>query len=139
MTVQAAFAQAGGDLHADEAGAQNHGGFAAFGLCQDCVGIRSGAQQEDVAQMGAGQAGQARGGAGGQQGSVVAKCGAVGAGDGFAGGVQGGDLGGAALDAVFPVEGLGLERGFLGAWLSRKVVFAEQGAVVGDAIVTGRA
>jgi hypothetical protein len=45
--------------------------------------------------------------------------------DGFGSRVQGLHLRGAALDGVLLVEGLGLQRRFLRAWLSGEVVFAE--------------
>ena len=133
--VQAAFAQAGGNLHPNKASTQNDRAFAAFSLSQDRLGVRTAPQQKDVLQMGARQMRQAGVGAGSQQSGVVGQRRTVSAFDLFACGVQPDDLSGTTLNPVLPVERLRLQRRFLGIWLARERVFAQDGAVVWHPIV----
>ena len=66
--VEPAFAQAGRDLHADEACAEDHGARAALRLREDRLRICAAAQNEDVAEPGAGNVVSLRHATGREQG-----------------------------------------------------------------------
>ena len=132
--VEPALAQAGRNLHADEARAEDHGARAAFRLREDRLRVRAAAQNENVAKPGAGNVGSLRYPASREQGRIVGEHRAVRAGNVACCGIDCAHLGGDPLDPPVMVEGLALQRRFLAALLARERVFAQDGAIIGHAV-----
>src|SRR5690242_1930609 len=71
--VESAFAQASGDLHPDEARAENYRPRTAFRLREYRLRLCTAAQKEDVAEVGTWNVGSLRHATGREQGRVVAE------------------------------------------------------------------
>jgi hypothetical protein len=129
---QPALAQAGRNLHPNEAGPDHDGAAGLLHGRQECVRIRSAPEQEHAPELGAGKLRRLWRAARREQSRVIGQRCAVGEAHRGTSGIDLGNLGALPLDAMARIEVGVLERCLLSALLAGQLVFAEDGAVIGE-------